>query len=273
MTAAESNRGGSDPRSTTGFAADVGTAAGVALAATATDTGAAFASPHRETRTRGCGAVGAAAAANSVLLPSANAISTARAGAGAGAPSSCSPPLPAPSPISSRPSRIALDSSVMTIASAVSGSSSFVASAAAAPRPCWPTPAVVVRRLCFASAAASDASASSSSSALSPPNCAGHVLMRRAPGGSTRLNSHSREHTTQPKSEFATCGACGARPLTRPTSNPALRHTTQVATCGALVTELALSSGSAGVAFASLPTNWVGRTQGMALTARITEVW
>lgn len=50
------------------------------------------------------------------------------------------------------------------------------------------------------------------------------------------------------------------------------RGHTIVATAGSAVTELALGLGSTSVAFGMLPINWVGRTQGMAVTARITQV-
>jgi predicted MFS family arabinose efflux permease len=50
------------------------------------------------------------------------------------------------------------------------------------------------------------------------------------------------------------------------------RGHTMVATAGCAATELALGLGSTGVAFGMLPVNWVGRTQGMAVTARITQV-
>lgn len=50
------------------------------------------------------------------------------------------------------------------------------------------------------------------------------------------------------------------------------RGHTLLATGCVAVTDLALGLGSTGVAFAALLPNWVGRTQGMAVTARITEV-
>jgi len=50
------------------------------------------------------------------------------------------------------------------------------------------------------------------------------------------------------------------------------RGHTFFSTLGCAFTDLALGLGSTGVAFGMLPLNWVGRTQGMAVTARITEV-
>jgi len=48
------------------------------------------------------------------------------------------------------------------------------------------------------------------------------------------------------------------------------RGHTLLATASCAATDLALALGSTRVAFAALPVNWVGRTQGMAVTARLT---